>query len=413
MGTKFRTDHLARKALALTESLIAAHGPRVAGSEADLKTAEDLHAELSAVCDSAHIESFSMRPGSFLGFLRVTPVFFITAAVLLLLGHVVAAAAFFTLSSAIAFSQFICYRQVFDPFYPEREGRNVYGVIEPSGEPRGQIVISGHHDSAYEFTLMTRLRGAYRPCVAGIIVSLVAAPLLTWAWVLWRAFTGAAPVFATAHTYGVFAAFIFIVPMFFFTGKNGTPGAGDNLVASAMAVELAKFFGASKKAGRSPVRHTRLIFLSIDAEEAGLRGARAFAGRHADELRSLPTRVLNMDSIYRKDRIKFLISDINGFVKLSRDMAEECVAVAEKAGYGAKLFRVYPGVGGTDAAEFAKIGIEATTLIAVPTDVEKEPMVYHTPDDTVDNIEPGVVEACLRIVHDYILKKDAEAGVGK
>jgi len=374
---KFRADRLARGALALTEKLITAHGPRLAGSEADFKTAEDLHAEFSAVCDSAHIESFSMRPGSFLGFLRVTPGFFIAAAVLLLLGHVVAAATFFTLASAVAFSQFICYRQVFDPFYTGREGRNVYGVIEPSGEPRGQIVISGHHDSAYEFTLMTRLRGAYRPCVAGIIVSLTAAPLLTWTWVLWLAFTGEAPVFAAAHTYGMFAD------------------------------------GAAKKAGRSPVRHTRLIFLSIDAEEAGLRGARAYAGRHGDELRSLPTRVLNMDSIYRKDRIKFLISDINGFVKLSRDMAEECVAVAEKAGYGAKLFRVYPGVGGTDAAEFAKIGVEATTLIAVPTDVEKEPMVYHTPADTVDNIEPGAVEACLRIVHDYIIKKDAEAGVGE
>lgn len=410
MTTAFNELKLARKSLELTNRLIKEYGPRLAGSDACRQAAEALHADLVRCCDRANLEKFSMHPGSFLGFMYASSTLFIAATFLLLFDYGVAAAVAFTVAQLMAFTQFICYWKVFDPLYPKREGRNVYGVIEPAGEVRAQVVLSGHHDSAHEFLLMRWLRVAYRVILAGMIMSLTLAPFFAWALVAYRALTGTTPAFASAVTAGAFVCLLFILPMYFFMGTKGTPGAGDNLIASAMVVELAKYYGAAKKAGSTVLRHTRLIFASFDAEEAGLRGSRAFAASHRDDLRALPTYVLNLDSIYRRDRIKFLVSDINGFVKLSRAMAEECVSVAETAGYEAKLFRFYPGVGGTDAAEFARVGIEATTLIALPTDVEKERMVYHTQDDTVENIEPGAVEACLRIMYEYIMKKDAEAG---
>ncbi|MCU0844657.1 MAG: M28 family metallopeptidase [Spirochaetes bacterium] len=410
MKNEFNEDKLARKSIALTGRIISEYGPRIAGGESCRKAAEALHHDLALCCDRAHLETFGMHPGSFLGFMYTSSTLFIAASFLLLFDYMLGAAIGYTLAQVMAFTQFICYWQVFDPLYPKREGRNVHGVIEPTHDVRCQVMLSGHHDSAYEFLLMKWLRGVYRIVVAGMIASLAVAPIITWTMVVYRAMTGTAPGFAAAVTYGTFVCFLFIIPMYFFMGRRGTPGAGDNLIASAMVVELAKHFREAKKSGRGAPRHTRLIFASFDAEEAGLRGSRAFAKRHGEELRALPTRVLNMDSIYRKDRIKFLVSDINGFVKLSRAMAQECVEIAETAGCEAKLFHVYPGVGGTDAAEFAKTGVEATTLIAVPTDVEKERMVYHTQDDTIENIEPGAVEACLRIMYEYIMKKDREAG---
>ncbi len=400
---------LARGALRLTSRIIDRYGPRLTGTENCRRAADELYEEMKPACDTADRESFTMHPGSFLGFMKVSPTFFMAATLLLFFGYFLAAAVAYTIAGFMAFTQFICYRQVFDPFHPLREGVNVYGVIEPAGEVRSQIVVSGHHDSAYEFTLMARLPRLYRFCVAGMILALTLAPVFAWASVasynLWEGGSG----IASALSVGAFVSFVFMIPMYFFTGRNGTPGAGDNLIASAMVVELAKHYGKGNMTGDAALRHTRLIFASFDAEEAGLRGSRAFAKRHRADLLSVPTRVLNMDSIYRADRIKFLVSDINGFLRLSRTMAEECVAVAARAGYKAELFRVYPGVGGTDAAEFAKIGVEATTLIALPTDVEREPMVYHTQDDTVESIEPEAVEACLRIVHEYIMKKDAGA----
>ncbi len=401
---------LARGALRLTSRIIDRYGPRLTGTENCRRAADELYEELKAVCDTAEREPFTMHPGSFLGFMKVSPTLFIAATFIMFFGYATAAAAVYTIAAFMAFSQFICYREVFDPFYPVREGVNVYGVIEPADEVRSQVVVSGHHDSAYEFMLMARLPRIYRFCVAGMILALSLAPVFAWASVASYNLREGGSGIATALTAGAIVSFVFMVPMYFFTGRYGTPGAGDNLIASAMIVGLAGYYGKAKKAGNHGLRHTRLIFASFDAEEAGLRGSRAFAKRHGPELRAAPTSVLNLDSIYRADRIRFLVSDINGFVRLSRSMAEECMAVASGAGYEARTFRVYPGVGGTDAAEFAKIGVKATTLIALPTDIEKERTVYHTREDTVENIEPGAVEACVRIIHGYIEKKDAGGG---
>jgi len=38
----------------------------------------------------------------------------------------------------------------------------------------------------------------------------------------------------------------------------------------------------------------------------------------------------------------------------------------------------------------------------MPTAVVREGLVYHTPRDRVEAIEPGVVEACLRLVARYV-----------
>jgi Zn-dependent M28 family amino/carboxypeptidase len=140
-----------------------------------------------------------------------------------------------------------------------------------------------------------------------------------------------------------------------------------------------------------------VILLSSDAEEAGLRGARAFVRRHKAELRRLPTTLLNIDSVYRADRIQFLCSDLNGFVPLDRALADRCVEIAKSLGVAARTFRMYPGAGATDAAEFARAGVRSTTLIALPTDIESADLVYHTPRDTVASIQPAAVEACLGV----------------
>ncbi len=77
-------------------------------------------------------------------------------------------------------------------------------------------------------------------------------------------------------------------------------------------------------------------------------------------------------------------------------------------GISLKKFKMIFGGGATDAAESARIGILATTIIAMPTNIVREGMVYHTRNDTVEFIEPEVVEGCLKIACDYLLKKDKE-----
>jgi hypothetical protein len=63
-------------------------------------------------------------------------------------------------------------------------------------------------------------------------------------------------------------------------------------------------------------------------------------------------------------------------------------------------------VGGTDAAELAKLGVEATTLLAMPWGNSSRAAVYHTPNDTIDHVEKDVVQAGLGIFFDVITNKD-------
>ena len=77
--------------------------------------------------------------------------------------------------------------------------------------------------------------------------------------------------------------------MWFFASKKGTPGAGDNMIASQMAITIGRYFKDH------PLSHTRIVMASFDAEEEGLRGARAFAKLHRQEFQQLPTTLLNVD----------------------------------------------------------------------------------------------------------------------
>ncbi|MHA1672652.1 MAG: M28 family peptidase, partial [Promethearchaeota archaeon] len=86
----------------------------------------------------------------------------------------------------------------------------------------------------------------------------------------------------------------------------------------------------------------------------------------------------------------------------------EVQTISNQLGYSPKLFQMPFGAGGTDAAEFAKIGVEAITILALPTEYVRENLVYHTSEDTVDKIEPAAVKAILEIQMEYILRKDAE-----
>ena len=202
--------------------------------------------------------------------------------------------------------------------------------------------------------------------------------------------------------------FCFLVQFFFFKSNEITPGAGDNLIASAISVKLAQRFGMAKQQNHNSLQHTRLIFASFDAEESGLRGSRAYCAQHKTELQAIPTYNFNLESIYNVEDLSFLTKDINQSVPLSKLMARECMTIAQNLGYKTEKGPITWGGGGTDAAEFAKIGVSAVTLLGMKNTAVREGLYYHTPEDTVDKIEPAAVKACLEIVTEYIAKKDAE-----
>ncbi len=386
-----------------TDEVVENYPDRLAGTEACRQAADRIKQEFTKYCDrsSVQIEDFEVHPRSFLKYIPALVVMYFIGAVLLYFGKPLPAFVILGLAIFMFYAQFARYWEIIDPYFPKATGYNIIGSIEPEGEVKQQIVVSGHHDAAYVFQLLTYIPKYYAMLInAGILVLIIAFLVSLAALVLALVHV----IFPTWIAIVLMALGIFQIPLAFFTTREVSPAAGDNMVAVAVAAETAGIFRKSKK----PLRHTRLIFASFDAEEAGLRGARDYCRKHGRELLDTKTYVFNIDTLYKLEDLHFLTRDLNGSVKLSLPMAQDCVDIAAGLGYKAGTAVMPFGAGATDAAEFGKLGVEATNMAGISFDIKKfnADMVYHTPDDFSAYIEPALVEASLKIITSYILQKD-------
>ena len=379
------------------ERLIATHGPRLAGTQACLDAGDALYDELRSFCSEAHKEDFVVRKGAFLGWIRLLVIAYVAGVVSMWFGLPWVAFGLAMTSIVVLVLQFFLYLPLLDWLYPKKTGRNVYGIVEPSHDVKRQVIISGHHDSAHVFNFFIHQPKLYNLRVSGsiafvivLVLSAVASalfPMPEWVVLALRVI--------------VSGGALLVAQMWFFVSKQATPGAGDNLIASSIALSLGKHFKES-----NPLKHTRIIIASFDAEEEGLRGARAFVKKHHALLNAVPTTVLNMDCLYDAKELFFLTSDLNSFVDLDASLAKKLAETAGKLGIEVKTQPIAFLTGGTDAAEFAKRGVSATTLIGMPWSNQSRSLDYHTPHDTIDKVSPKVVEATLRVFERFIVDQD-------
>jgi aminopeptidase YwaD len=196
--------------------------------------------------------------------------------------------------------------------------------------------------------------------------------------------------------------------LFFMMSKAPSPGAGDNLNSTSMLASIAQYFHSERENG-SPLKNTRLIFLSTDGEEIGQRGAIQFVKSHYSQLHEIPTFVFNVDSVFRLQNLKIFTRDRNFTCKLSDEMASDICEVAVNLGLVLKKGPIPFGGGGTDAGAFAMADIEAISIIGMPTGFISKDHLYHTSKDLVENIELGAVRAILNIATGYIKYKDQQS----
>ena len=399
----------AARALERTQTLIEQFGGRLAGSDACHSTAQSLRAAFETHCGRASLEAFTTHPSTFTQFYRIDVVLYLAGLALLFLRQPLLAGLLLFSMFAAASLQFGWYVELYDRFYPLATCHNLTAVLEPRGEARQQLILSGHHDSANELRFLQHNQKLYGLKIVIPDFFRVLAMTFAWVWAGWRWAIGGDPAF-TPWVLGLLVVGIyFVFTKFFLFEPWAVPGAGDNLIASSLLVELAGMLRDPQRPGGSLLEHTRLVFVSFDAEEAGLRGSRAWVRAHRDELASLPAYALNIDSIYQVSEIQFLSSDLNSHIRLDAEMVKRCLAVAQGCGFPARTAVMRFAGGGTDAAELAKAGVHATTLIAMPSGVVRDGLVYHTMRDTVDAIEPAAVEACLKIGLALAKEIDGEA----
>lgn len=399
--------------LAFTDEIVQRFPGRITGSEPTQKAGARIKEVLSSFCDRTLSEKFINRPDGFLRFIKYVSVFYLAGALILFmrpeLVHVTTL--LLILSAAMFLSQFVLYLGWFDFLAPEKKGKNIYGIIEPSGEVKQQIIISGHYDAPYVFTWLSRARSLlYVPVIVSGVIVIIASLAGTMALSIMSLTGNAAPGFAPAVQWFMIGGIPLIAPLFWFTTGRISPGAGDNMVAVAIATEAGKIFREAGKKVR-PLKHTRLVIMAFDAEEAGLKGAHAWCRSHREELLSLKTFNLNIDSIYNLRHLAFFTRDINSIVPLSKKMALQCRDIAGSLGYKAIALPLPVGGGATDAGEFGRIGVEATNIIAMDLNAIRKDLAYHTERDTVETIEPEAVKAVLDISLQYIMQKDEEISI--
>lgn len=410
---KLQAGKMARQAIEFTRDCIERIGSRPAGSQNCIQAAKEIAKSFELYCDSVEQESFAFHPKAFLGWIRILVVIYPIALLFSLFSFPLVSAMLMTAGALIMVFEFLLYRKIIDPLYPASRGLNVYGIMEPQEETRQTIIFSAHHDSAHIFSFLLDKPHLYRVRVGiGLgafvlfaVLSIVQMAAETLSSSLFS-FGLASPFFRVLD--GVLAAALpWVCALWRFVSEESSPGAGDNLVSSAMAVQLARYFDRSREQGQ-PLRHTRLIVASFDAEEVGLRGSREFYRRHQKEFASVPAWNLNADCIYHAKDLCFLTSDINGSVKLSQQMATRCVTIAKAMGFEAFSQPIAFLAGGTDAAEAAKAGIEAVTLMAMPWSNKDGKAVYHTPQDLPEAIDVHAIEEAISIAIRFIEQFDAE-----
>ncbi len=397
-------------AYAFTDEIVENYPKRLTGSKSCHRASERIRAELHRYCDtgSVKVEEFDVHPQAFLKYIPGLVILYFACVLLLFFNLPIAAFVGFALGLAVFIAQFVFYREMLDRLFPKVKGFNVHGSVEPAGEVKQQVVVCAHFDAAYVFQILTNVPKLYFPIMMVGILLLVIGPLVSLAASIMWFYGMVLPLWVPM---AMLVGGVFEIPFLFFTTNEVTPGAGDNIMAVAIMAEIAKLFGEPKKSGGNCLQNTRLIFASFDAEECGIRGARAFIKKHRQELEGTRTYVLNMDTIYLLKHLNFFDADLNSTVRVSRQMAEECVAIARSLGYHATVSRMSPGGGSTDAAAFGEAGIDATNICAMSFQLKdyEQGFVYHTPNDYSKHIEPEAVEAILKVVRQYILDKDAAA----
>ncbi|MGD0354158.1 MAG: M28 family peptidase [Dehalococcoidia bacterium] len=399
-----------KQAFTFTDEVVDNYPGRITGSESCRKAGQRVREEFEKFCDrgSVKAEEFIIHPGSFLKYIPGLVVVYFICAALLYFGYYWVAFAGLAIALFAFIAQFLFYWPLLDPLFPARKGFNISGSIEPEGEVRQQVIVSAHHDAAYVFHILDRLPKLYTPLMALGVLLLVVATLVSLIAAVMSLFGALFPQWIAIT---LLVAGIFEIPFLFFTTSQVVPGAGDNMIAVAIAAGIGRIFGEAKAGATNPLNHTRLILASFDAEECGLRGARSYIRAHKEELLKTKTFVLNMDTIYQVKDLNFMDADLNSTVKLSREMAQQCIDIAGSMGYKAAMSRMSPGGGSTDAAAFGEAGIEATNLAAMSFNIKdfEQGFVYHTPRDLSKYIEPEAVEASLKVIRQYILEKDSPA----
>jgi hypothetical protein len=336
----------AQYAIDIVRAICTEVGPGIPGSFQERERAAYIQKELESHlgAENVAVEEFSLAPDAFLGSQLISTICMVIATLLnisiwrntgISLWVTAASFSFSFISVSLFISEFLLGFEMLDLFFKKSKSVNVIGRLRKPGTTNAKrlLILSGHHDSALEFTWLRFTGYGFFILTITWMIGLVTVLVMSLIQLI-GVITGNADLVRIGTMGWVLIAYP-IVPsiifaLFYARGrKNGgtVPGAADNLSACALAVAMCRFL--VKNSAYIP-DEIEIRFISFGSEEAGMRGSRRYVARHLDELKLLDARLLNFETITHPE-ITILSSEVNGTVKNSPEMVGRVIAAAQNA----------------------------------------------------------------------------------
>lgn len=381
-------------------------GPRKPGSPEELKAQELMAKDLKNSCEKVEIEEFKVHRQAFMGFIPFTVACAIASVFTYAFVTPIVSVILVVLGFIPLILEFLMYKQFIDPLFPSLPSHNVIAKRAPKGETKKRIILVGHADSQFEWTLNYWLGGVGMklvliPAVVGLVADLIVG-------IIGIIFAGTNGALEAAEPrwlmiLGFVVGCIFIpFQLAFLLFQNpfkSVPGANDNLTGCYVGMAVAKAMEDTD----TRLENTELVVICSGSEESGLRGAKAYAKAHESELKDIETCVIGLDTFRDLDTIAVYDRDLSGTVKHHWGAKNLVKNAGKNCGYELKFESIY--LGACDAAAFTQKGIPATGFAAMdPT----PPRYYHTRLDNADNLDEKAIAAGIEIMLETVCMYDKE-----
>ncbi len=369
---------------------------RSVGSESETNCQKYFSSILSQWTDSVIAEEFDLQPKAFLGWIPLCAVTALLSLCFCWIGIVSKVAAWCIAAVVLALFAFLMlwfeffrYRRFVDFLFPKKTSHNVYAVRNSTEAPERRIILGGHADAAYEYRYIHLWKGKLAmpiviASIIGIVTLLVGSVVLFLLTVRRRArkiqFIIAAIVTAFSP--------VFAACLFFINWNVITDGANDNLSGCYAAFAVMKYLADNN----IRFEHTEVCCLITGGEEAGLRGAAAFAKAHKKELSDIESVFIAMDTLREPEQLMVYTNGMYGFQRSSKQAGKLLQNAAKELEIELKAAPPYPGAMDSDA--FSREGLIACGLGAVDHNPQS---YYHTRMDTAENIDPELIDLCADI----------------